>query len=263
MAATLTPNYGWVQPDIGGDASVWGASLNDDLALIDAQVYANEQATVMVGCITMYGGATAPANWLLCQGQSLATTGTYAKLFGIIGYAYGGSGANFNLPNLQAQFPLGVGPSNSLGSSGGSFAVGLSVANLPPHAHPIVDVAHNHTLNQSVHNHGDPGHAHTASAGDSAQHAHGSSLMRFVGSGGSLGVSASPFNVTTGNTDPSNAPGVNVTVNAAGANLQAANANISLDASGTNLSTTQNTGSGSAVSVIPPYVCVNFIIRFQ
>ena len=71
MADTLTPNYGWVQPAVGGDAQVWGTKINDDLSLIDAQVYANEQSGVQVGTVVMFAGATAPINWLICNGASL------------------------------------------------------------------------------------------------------------------------------------------------------------------------------------------------
>jgi microcystin-dependent protein len=256
LAATLTPNYGWTQPDVGGDASVWGTDLNNDLALIDAQVFANEQATVMVGCITMYGGAVAPVNWLLCQGQSLATTGIYAALFGIIGYTFGGSGANFNLPNLQGRFPLGV-TGAAAPSSGGNFSNTLALANLPSHAHSITDVAHNHGINQSVHGHGDPGHAHSIS---DPGHAHNVPRV-LLGSGVNI-QPGSGFNQVTDEVTSTNASGINAT-NAAGTGIQPANANISLNASGTGLSTTNATGSGAAFNVVPPYQTVNFIIRFQ
>jgi len=46
MASTLTPNYKWVQPTVGGDPTTWGNEINNDLALIDAQVFNNEQGVV-------------------------------------------------------------------------------------------------------------------------------------------------------------------------------------------------------------------------
>ena len=55
-----------------------------------------------VGSLLMWGGNTnPPTNYLFCSGQSLSTTGTYASLFSVIGYTYGGSGGNFTLPNFH------------------------------------------------------------------------------------------------------------------------------------------------------------------
>jgi hypothetical protein len=65
---------------------------------------------------------------------------------------------------------------------------------------------------------------------------------------GTLGTSANPTGVS---------------IQAAGTGLQAADANISLNASGTGLSTTNNTGSGAPVPTMPPFVAINFIIRYQ
>lgn len=62
-----------------------------------------------VGSITMYvTTTTTPSGWLACNGQSVSTT-TYAKLFAVTGYAYGGSGANFSVPDFRGVFPKGGG----------------------------------------------------------------------------------------------------------------------------------------------------------
>jgi microcystin-dependent protein len=39
------------------------------------------------------------SGWLACDGSTLDTT-TYSLLFAVIGYTYGGSGANFDLPTI-------------------------------------------------------------------------------------------------------------------------------------------------------------------
>jgi microcystin-dependent protein len=268
MAATQTPNYGWTQPNVGGDATVWGTELNNDLALIDAQVYANEQATVLIGSVIMYAGATAPANWLICDGRSLATTGTYAKLFNIIGYAFGGSGANFNLPNLGAQFPIGVGTNvqgrvTGLGEATGSFSVAIGVANLPPHAHPIVDIAHNHGVNQWAHSHvvATGNHSHAVTTGN---HSHSLSAQVLTPNGGASAAAGSGWAFTNINTNVvGNLGGNTDTAGNLGGYTDTLTSSVSLNASGTGLSTTQNTGSGAAFDVIPPLVCLNFIIRYQ
>jgi microcystin-dependent protein len=59
------------------------------------------------GMISIHSAATAPTGWLLCDGTSYSTT-TYANLYGVIGYTFGGSGANFNVPNLKGRVVVGI-----------------------------------------------------------------------------------------------------------------------------------------------------------
>jgi len=61
---------------------------------------------VPTGSIFPYGAPTAPTHYLMCDGGSISTT-TYAGLFAVLGYAYGGSGGSFNVPDLKARMPLG------------------------------------------------------------------------------------------------------------------------------------------------------------
>lgn len=60
------------------------------------------------GTVLPFAGSTAPEGWLICNGSSQSTT-TYAKLFAVIGYTYGGTGGSFNLPDMQGVFPRGAG----------------------------------------------------------------------------------------------------------------------------------------------------------
>jgi microcystin-dependent protein len=262
VVETTTKNYGWTKPEIAASPATWGGFLNTNLDSIDALVFANQQGLSPVGSGALWFTTTPPANWLICDGSSLSTTGTYAALFAAIGYTFGGSGASFNLPNIQNRFPIGAGSNHALGAAGGASNVTLSVAQLPPHAHPITDVVHNHGINQSSHAHviATGAHSHAIATGG---HAHGASLMRFVGSGGTLGVGVAPNNVTYGNTDAVGALGGNTdTAGNLGGNTDTQTTAVSINASGTGLSTTQNAGSGSAVPITPPYLAINFIIRY-
>ena len=54
MAETLTPNYKWIKPDIGGDASTWGNVLNTTFDAIDAMVFTNQ--TNMGNYLPLAGG---------------------------------------------------------------------------------------------------------------------------------------------------------------------------------------------------------------
>jgi len=104
-----------------------------------------------IGSIMMWPGATdtwPTANWRQCNGAGLSTS-TYSDLFNIIGYTYGGSGATFNLPDLQNKFVAGAGDSYSLNDSGGANAVTLTTDQLPSHTHTLTDPGHRHTYNGS------------------------------------------------------------------------------------------------------------------
>ncbi|HYD80321.1 MAG TPA: phage tail protein, partial [Paucimonas sp.] len=47
------------------------------------------------------------AGWLYCDGAAMSCN-DYRDLFGVIGYAFGGSDGSFNLPDLRGQFIRGV-----------------------------------------------------------------------------------------------------------------------------------------------------------
>lgn len=95
-----------------------------------------------VGEIRMFGGSFAPAGWTFCNGQVLPVS-EYGALFSLIGTTYGGNGTDtFAVPDLQGRAPLqagaglGLTPYN-LGDKGGVEAVALTVAQMPPHNHPL------------------------------------------------------------------------------------------------------------------------------
>jgi microcystin-dependent protein len=67
---------------------------------------------VNTGIVVPWGSASIPSGFLLCDGQSVSTT-TYAALFAVIAYTYGGSGANFNVPDLKDRTVVGVSAANS------------------------------------------------------------------------------------------------------------------------------------------------------
>ena len=77
----------------------------------DPRVPTTEQKTFLnavTGMISMYGSATPPTGFLLCNGQAVSRT-TYANLFTVLSTTYGtGDGSTtFNVPDLQSRFPLG------------------------------------------------------------------------------------------------------------------------------------------------------------
>lgn len=66
------------------------------------------EQTPLGSVIAWTANGAIPNGWLLCNGASLARTGTYADLFAAIGTTYGGSGSNFNLPDYRAMFLRGL-----------------------------------------------------------------------------------------------------------------------------------------------------------
>ena len=147
MAETLSPNYGWTKPDPGASANTWGQTLNSTTDKIDAQVFANQQGMAPIGSGMLWFTDTPPANFVFAQGQSLSTAAPYDKLFAIFQYKYGGSGANFNMPNLTQKFMVGA-DAGAVGATGGEATHVLTAAEMPAHPHPITDVAHNHGVNR-------------------------------------------------------------------------------------------------------------------
>ena len=105
---------------------------------------------VNTGIVVPWGSAAIPSGFLLCDGQSVSTS-TYAALFAIIAYTYGGSGANFNVPDLRDRTIVGVSSANSktlaqaIGAntvtptgniSGSTGSTTLTTPQIPSHAHP-------------------------------------------------------------------------------------------------------------------------------
>ncbi len=100
------------------------------------------------GSIMMYGAASAPTGYLLCDGSNISRT-TYSDLFAVISTNYGvGDGSStFGVPNLEARFPIGYnGSSYTLGGTGGATTdtptlsgtnagTAITEAQMPSHTH--------------------------------------------------------------------------------------------------------------------------------
>lgn len=77
------------------------------------------------GTLYMWGTTTAPAGYLLCNGNAVSRS-TYSDLFSAIGTIFGaGDGSTtFNVPDFRQRFPLGVattGTGSTLAASGGQI----------------------------------------------------------------------------------------------------------------------------------------------
>lgn len=222
------------------DGTIVAGDIADSTITLAKLASAVANALVPVGTIAMYGGASAPTGWLLCNGTS--TTG-YPTLAGIVGST---------TPDLRGRFAIGDNATLSLLGTGGSATI--AEANLPSHAHTInhdhgsvtsSGMSANSTLSHSI---TDAGHDHDLSVTQVAtavSHAHNND--NDYASAGSNGFSTRDQNnsVRTATTDISIA---------------------AHDVSHTHTvdlpNFTGNSGTvGSGTDYYPPYLVVNYIIK--
>ncbi len=98
------------------------------------------------GAMQMWGAASPPNGWLLCNGQAVSRT-TYAALFAEYGTTFGsGDGSTtFNLPDMRQRFPLGLavsGTGATLGSAAGSIDHAHTIN--PPNTASTTGGGHDH-----------------------------------------------------------------------------------------------------------------------
>jgi len=126
-------------------------------------------ALLPVGMMMAFGGPVAPAGWALCDGSPKSTTDpAYVALFTTIGYAFGGSGGTFNLPDTRGKTVVGRSAGDALfgnvGSTGGSrdAVVASHSHTVNAHSHggatQATDINHLHDLQN--HSHDGGGHFH-------------------------------------------------------------------------------------------------------
>jgi microcystin-dependent protein len=102
---------------------------------------------INTGLIIPWGASSVPSGFLECNGASVSTS-TYADLFAVIGYTYGGSGANFNVPDLTDRTIVNKSNTKNLAQTGGANTVSrtgnvtgnvgnttIITAEMPSHAH--------------------------------------------------------------------------------------------------------------------------------
>ncbi|WP_176322367.1 hypothetical protein [Burkholderia vietnamiensis] len=184
-------------------------------------------------------------------------------------------------PDLRDRMTIGAGLSYQKGAVGGTTTVALNVENLPAHSHPVSqtphvhhsvwdhahgvnDGGHSHGISQSPHGHGvgDPGHSHAYHVIAQNTDSGGSSAL--TGGGRNTSWDGQFDGITDGSgtgiwIQPQNA---NISINGSGANISIQNFHTEIDTWGANANVTVgNTGNGTPVGVLNPYVALWKIIR--
>jgi microcystin-dependent protein len=219
------------------------------------------------GSIVMWSAATAPAGWLLCQGQSVPIA-QYPALFSVISTTYGAGsspGSTFNLPNLSGRFPLGddTGGTYALTGTGGSATHTNTLGEMVAHTHTMGNHTHpgvNHIHDLQNHTHGVPGVDHLHGLGG---HTHsyisvagGTGIASGSGWAVVAATSGAPSATTTVFADRSLA-----TTTAGPLPSTTGNADRDLTTGVPSTNTTSSAGSGTAYSILPPYLVLNFVIK--
>lgn len=131
-----------------------------------------------IGMIAPYSGSVSPTGWLLCDGTSYSTT-TYANLFGVVGYTFGGSGSAFAVPNLKGRVVVGIDAAqtefDAIGESSGAMTHQHASSNSG-----TTSVAHNHSIDPPSttssgagdHGHSLTDHSHYSDHSHYADHSH-------------------------------------------------------------------------------------------
>lgn len=178
--------------------------------------------TVPIATVVAYAGSTPPAGWVLCAGQTLSRS-IYSLLFNRISTTYGaGNGTTtFNAPDLRGRGVFGLdnmgGTSagritdgvsgisgTTLGASGGSQGVSLTLEQLAAHTHAAGSYttgsagAHTHSIsNMSPGNWptGTSGPRHWRQGGTYTTASAGAHTHSITGSSGTAGLGAAHQNM--------------------------------------------------------------------
>lgn len=114
------------------------------------------------GAIMDFAMDTPPLGWIVCDGASWPTT-TFPDLFAAIGYTWGGSGANFNVPNFMNRYRRhrDNGPTSGIVGTlqADSFKSHTHTGSVSVSGSAAAAGGHGHTVNVT-----DPGHSHTVNA---------------------------------------------------------------------------------------------------
>lgn len=245
-----------------------------------------------IGAMKLWPVATAPEGYLICDGSTLNKV-DYPVLYDVLGSDYQIDADTFRLPDMRGRVAIGAGSFDgtntfTLNATGGNYNVTLAEANLPSHSHSVSITtseagSHGHTASSNeVANHTHTGttdgggkHNHGGSTGGAGKHSHttgtqemrcnqapsysglrpyGASSVGDVQNGNEVGnhthtITEQANHTHTFTTGGGGKHSHTITVNSNGAHTHTVSGN------------TGTTGSGTAFSIVQPYLGINYIIK--
>jgi microcystin-dependent protein len=173
-------------------------------AAITAKSLTDIEALTPIGAIQMFGGATAPAGFLLCDGTTYLKT-DYPALAAVLGTVYGGDSTHFTVPDMKGRVPMGAGSGGQYTDVNGAThpMTGRALGQKPGEEVHLQRWQESGTNGNGTTNTVNTDHAHGVSASGTATAATADGLARHVPvasvggvqwSGFSPGSSSSPGN---------------------------------------------------------------------
>ena len=125
--------------NVGGNLNIGGDLSAKNFYSKNGNFYLDTYILIPYGTVIQSAAVTIPEGWLLCNGASILKN-EYLNLYNAIGYTYGGSGNNFNVPDIRGRVAIGTGSgdglsSRNLGSTGGEETHVLTTNEMPSHTH--------------------------------------------------------------------------------------------------------------------------------
>jgi microcystin-dependent protein len=251
-SATVTFTGAVSAVSVAASGAVTGATVAASGAMSAGSLTVGGSPLWEAGDIKTTARTTPSAGWLFCDGASLAVA-SYPALFDALGYTFGGSGANFNVPDYRGRTVFGrdnMGGSAAsrlttagggvdgatLGATGGAQNHTLTAGQVPAHSHAATTDSHG-------------GHTHTGTTnGWEGAHQHTYANPSNFGGGTVFLQGGSTYgqaNIVTSGAEGAHQHNFTTTSN--GAHSHAA--------------TTDSFGGGGAHPQIPPALVCNFVIK--
>jgi microcystin-dependent protein len=180
---------------------------------------------VPTGSIMIWPGSTAPTGWLLCDGTAYSTT-TYAALYAVLSTTYGSGTGTFRVPDIRGNVVVGLDGTDATfstrGATGGEKTHSIVTAELPAHNHAVGTL--------TIASGGSHDHDYTAPNNSP-------SATKVKNDGCSDCVPITPRTIS---------------------GVTASDGSHTHTMSGS----TANTGTGTAMNVLQPYIVLNYIIKY-
>ena len=223
-----------------------------------------QNVAIPAGQINPFAGSTSPVGWLLCDGNTYNTY-TYRTLHAVISNVYGGTAYNpgttdqpaavttFQVPDLRRRMAVGRGTSDTLGFTEGGNNTGTAYASRSmSHSHTVPD--HSHAIGN--HTHTVDSHSHPLSNAGGAKISLTSTTLFAGRDGPATSWTATNADTTQawGGSSSSRSDSIGLIGNTDAASPGTGNPNSG--------ATTGGVTAFSTLTTTPPYLFVNYIIKF-